>query len=197
MDEHFHDISLGLYQQASGGTYLVHTYSNHEGATDRVRFVATAMAVLGDMTVADQGETMVSFPCGDPHLIASRRIFLEGAKLGTSSALEAKPLAILDKKTESTIQIVSLGDGEYLAGTDGDEDEPHRRAAVAALGLVRLGDMDAVADTSDRIRFACGASHDAAVGLLLTRALNVRAAIREVEERSTRGVLAAPSAQSD
>ena len=94
-------------------------------------------------------------------------------------------------------EIVSLGDGEYLAGTDGDEDEPHRRAAVAALGLVRLGDMDAVADTSDRIRFACGASHDAAVGLLLTRALNVRAAIREVEERSTRGVLAAPSAQSD
>jgi len=37
--------------------------------------------------------------------------------------------------------------------------------------------------------------HDVLVGLLLPRAVNVRAAIREEEMSQTRGVLTAPSAQ--
>ena len=44
--------------------------------------------------------------------------------------------------------------------------------------------------------FACGHDHDELVGLLLGRALNVRAAMREAEAAAARGVLAAPSAQA-
>ena len=197
MDTHFHSISLGLYERATDGAFQVHTYSNRKGAEERVRFVAAAMAVLGDMTLAGEDDTTVGFPCGEPHRLASRRIFLEAAKLPTGAALKAKPLEIFDKKSEKTIRIVSRANGEYLVQADGDEDELNRRAAVAALGLAKLGEMDPVAETSDRVRFGCGVAHDATVGLLLTRALNVRTAMREIEEQAARGILAAPSAQSD
>jgi hypothetical protein len=45
------------------------------------------------------------------------------------------------------------------------------------------------------VAFPCGAEHDALIGLLLVRAQNLRAVLREEEMQSTRGVLSAPSAQ--
>ena len=198
MDQHCRDITLGLYEQAAddGTSFLVHTYSSREGAASRVRFVAEAMAVLGGMEIDERQDTTLRFPCGDPHRVACRRIFLEAAKLATGAVPEARPLEIFDKRTKKNIQVIGRGDGEYLARTAGGVREHDRRAAVAILGLVKLGDMEAVPDTSDRVRFGCGASHDAAVGLLLIRALEVRAAMREIESRAARGVLAAPSSQA-
>lgn len=198
MDQHCQDITLGLYEQAAddGACFLVHTYSSREGASSRVRFVAAAMAVLGGMEIDGHGDTMLSFPCGNPHRVACRRIFLEAAKLATGAALEARPLEVFDKRKKKTIRVIGRGDGEYLARTAEGPRGHDRRAAVAILGLVKLGDMNAVPDTSDRVRFGCRTSHDAAVGLLLTRALEVRAAMREIASRAARGVLAAPSSQA-
>lgn len=197
MDGHCHDITLGLYEQASanGTSFQVHTYSSREGAAERVRYVAEAMSVLGGMQIDQNLNTRLRFPCGQPHRVACRRIFLESAKPPTGTPLEARPLEVWDKKKRKTIQVASLGRGVYLARTEGNVGTHDRRAAVAVLGLVKLGDMEAVPDTSDRVRFGCGTSHDAAVGLLLTRALEVRAALREVESQAARGVLAAPSSR--
>ena len=52
-------------------------------------------------------------------------------------------------------------------------------------------------DDGDRVivRFPCGESHDQLIGLLLVRAQNLRAVLREEEMKASRGVLAAPSAQ--
>ena len=199
MDSHFHEISLGLYQLGSDddASFLVHTYAGRRGGTERVEFVAAAMASLGGMSVEAQEASRVRFPCGSEHQFACRRNFLEAAKLPTGSELGARPLEIYDKKTDQTIDVQSRGEGEYLVRAGGDEDKQRRRAAVAALGLSRLGEMELVADTSDQIRFGCGTPHDALIGLLLGRALNVRTAMREVEAQAARGVLAAPSAQSD
>ena len=197
MDGHCRDITLGLYEQAAGdGTlFLVHTYSSREGASDRARFVSRAMAVLGGMELQDDEKTL-RFRCGRPHRVACKRIFLEAAKLASGTALEPRPLEIFDRRKRTTIQVAGMGEGEYLARTAGYVGTQDRRAAVAVLGLVKLGDMEQVPDTSDRVRFGCGTHHDAAVGLLLTRALEVRAALREIESRAARGVLAAPSSQA-
>ena len=197
MDGHCQDITLGLYEQASGdGTsFQVYTYSSRDGAAERVRYVAEAMSVLGGMQLDHYLDTRLRFPCGQPHRVASRRIFLESAKLPTGTPLGARPLEVWDKKKRKTIHVTSLGGGDYLAGTEGNVGTHDRRAAVAVLGLVKLGHMEAVPETSDRVRFGCGTSHDAAVGLLLTRALEVRAALREIESQAARGVLAAPSSQ--
>ena len=198
MDGHCQDITIGLYEQASvdGTSFQVHTYSSRDGAAERVRYVAQAMAVLGGMQIDRDLDTRVRFPCGLPHCVACRRIFLESAKLPTGAPLEARPLEVWDRKKRKTIKVESLGRGEYLARTEGNVGAHDRRAAVAVLGLVKLGDMEAVPDTSDRVRFGCGTSHDAAVGLLLTRALEVRAALREIDSQAARGVLAAPSSQA-
>lgn len=70
-----------------------------------------------------------------------------------------------------------------------------RRVTTIARGLIRLGEMEEVADQPNQVRFGCGHSHDALIGLLLVRAPNVRAAVREAEAMASRGVLSAPSSQ--
>ena len=198
MDKHCQDITLGLYEQADdyGTSFLVHTYSPREGAATRAGFVSRAMAVMGGMESDRSHDPKLRFSCGKPHRVACRRVFLEAAKLATDAPLEARPLQVFDKKQRKTIHVTGLGEGEYLARTAGGAGAQDRRAAVAVLGLVKLGDMEAVPDTSDRVRFRCDTSHDAALGLLLTRALEVRAALREIQNQAARGVLAAPSSQA-
>ena len=71
----------------------------------------------------------------------------------------------------------------------------NERVNRLANGLRKLGEMTAVPDHPDQLAFPCGQSHDELVGLLLPRALNVRAILREEEEASTRGLLVAPSQQ--
>ena len=197
MDSHFHDISLGLYEQGSAGktSFLVHTYSRRGAAADRVGFVNRAMIVLGGLAMGEERLGMIRFVCGQAHRFACRRVFLESCKLASDVALEAAPLAVYDKKSDQMIEVTSRGEGRYLLSAGGDAGVDTRRAAVAALGLVKLGELEPIAGTSDQVRFTCGTEHDDVVGLLLTRALNVRTAMREIEAQASRGMLAAPSAQ--
>lgn len=197
MDKHFHDISIGLYERAEGQGYsfVPHTYSQLDGAADRIDFLIEAMVTLGGLERTANGHAGVRFPCGSEHALGCRRIFLESCKLASGSALEAKPLTIFDKKSERTVTVTSDGAGTYQLTADGPEEGRDRRIAAIAKGLIKLAEMEPVAD--DQVRFACGHAHDAMIGLLLGRALNVRAAIREQEDQASRGVLSAPSAQSE
>ena len=67
MDAHFHNISIGLYQQKrdEGATYRVHTYSTHEGFEERIDFLSRAMALVGELMRNDDG--LLSSHCGAPH----------------------------------------------------------------------------------------------------------------------------------
>jgi hypothetical protein len=55
--------------------------------------------------------------------------------------------------------------------------------------------METYDDQIDKVAFGCGQPHDALVGLLLIRAPNVRAAMREAEMMAARGVLGVPGQQ--
>lgn len=190
MDPHFHDISIGLYCQRrpAGPAFLVHTYSRRPGAAQRVGFIAGAMRELGGMV--EEGAGLVRFPCWAGHERACRRVFLEACKLDPSRAVEVRPLGIFDKKSNRQIAVRSLGEGKYRISAEGEDAS---RAAAVAGGLVKLGQMTSAAP--DQVEFSCGWAHDALVGLLLIRALNVRAVLREQEMAASRGILAAPSAQ--
>ena len=84
----------------------------------------------------------------------------------------------------------------YRLEADGaDEATRARLEATIANGLVKLAEMERGPGRAVEVAFACGRAHDAIVGLLLPRALNVRAALREQEAAAARGILAAPSAQ--
>lgn len=197
MDGHCGDITLGLYEQADGDgvRFLVHTYRAGDGPARRTAYVAEAMSVLGGLDIDRKRDMTLRFPCGDAHRAACRRTFLEAAKLSTGFPLEARPLYVFDKKQGDNIEVTGLGSGRYQVRSAGYSGTQDRRAAVAVLGLAKLGGMAPIPGTSDQVCFRCDTSHDASVGLLLTRALEVRAALREVESRAARGVLAAPSSQ--
>ena len=100
-------------------------------------------------------------------------------------------MSIFDKKAGCTIAVSSLGEGAYQIAAE--EEGKDRRVSAITGGLIKLGQMEDQA--ADRVAFSCGHAHDALLGLLLVRAPNVRAAMREQEQDSSRGMLSAPSQQ--
>jgi hypothetical protein len=197
MDPHFHEITIALYGQDQQGRpcFRVHTYSPLEGARERLEAVVEAMVVLGGAQKTAAGA--LCFPCGQAHPLALRRLFLEACKLGPDQEPSARPLSAPDKKSGGSIIAASLGHGLYQLEADGDPARREGRVLTAAGGLVKLAQMEEVPGHPDQVRFPCGQAHDALVGLLLPRALNVRAALREQEQQAGRGVLAAPSQQQN
>ena len=195
MDAHFDDISIALYCADDPGQpcYQVHTYSRRPGAAERIAGVTRAMQVLGGMEQTSTGP--LSFPCGHAHKLAVKRLFLEACKLPPAQPIEPRPLHIFDKKANATIAVASLGQGLYEARATEQVRGVERRVATIALGLIRLGEMDEVTGQPNQAQFGCGEAHDALLGLLLVRAPNVRAAVREAEAMASRGVLSAPSTQ--
>ena len=197
MDPHFHNISIALYRQEVGGspTFTVQSYSGKEGSQQRLQFVMRAMTLLAGLEFVPDQTHKLQFPCHAEHLLACRRAFLEVCKLDPALPIEKRPLTILDKKSNRTITVNSLGGGIYHLTADGEETDKANRIAAVANGLLKLGQMQAPDSNGDRVAFGCGQSHDALVGLLLIRALNVRAVLREQELAAARGVLSAPSSQ--
>jgi hypothetical protein len=199
MDPHFHDISIALYAMSGDDgapTYGVKTFSRRDGAEDRIDFVNQAMQMLGGITDAPMDRRRLRFPCDGDHTIACRRLFLEACKADPAATVDIRPLSIHDKKLDATVVMEKLGGGDYRLTTDSPQEDAARRLAVIAGGLVKLAGMEAVGDAGDRVAFACGHDHDVLVGLILVRALNARAVLRQEEQASSRGVLAAPSAQT-
>ena len=193
MDPHFQDISIGLYEQGNGmPAYLVHTYSGKSGAADRIRFLLRVMMVFGGLESDSNG--LLRFPCGARHELAVKRVFLDGCKVAPQTDADAHPLRIRDKRSGCDVTAVSMGCGEYGLRIEGNPESGPRRVTAIARGLARLGEMQTDERHTNRVSFACGQPHDALVGLLLIRAPNVRAAMREAESMAARGVLSAPSA---
>jgi len=195
LDPHCGEISIALYLQQSdqGPVFLVHTYSHHQDAKERISSVVKMMEVLGGMETNSEGT--LRFPCGHAHRLAVKRVFLEACKLENSNTVKPLPLEILDKKSGLQIRVLSQGKDGYQVTAFGEGKNREQRISFIAGGLMKLGEMDEVGGTLDRIVFPCAYLHDALVGLLLLRAPNVRAVLREQTATAGRGVLAAPSQQ--
>ena len=199
MDPHFHDISIALYRSTGEGGasgFLAHSYSGKDGAADRLDFVMRAMAAMGGMGPAPGQPGRLAFACGGQHRAAVKRLFLEACKKASGAEVAALPMSIYDKKNDFTIDATATGGGGYrLAAAGGDAGgKVAQRVDGVTRGLIKLAELEAGSEPGEA-RFPCGAGHDELVGLLLGRALNVRAAMREAEAAAARGVLAAPSAQ--
>jgi hypothetical protein len=203
IDPHFHDITMGLYRQQTvdaitgkdAPVFLVHTYSHISGAAERIEDIRQAMQILGGMLRTPDG--LLYFPCNSAHEAACRRVFLEACKLAPNTPIEARPLNILDKKSQLTITVDSTGKGIYRVTAEGEGRGAARRISAIAGGLMKLGEMESIeTENKDTVAFACAQPHDALIGLLLTRAPNVRIVLREEDMEASRGVLTAPSQQT-
>lgn len=194
MDPHCSDISIGLYRadDADRPVGLPHSYSSKPEARERVRFLAHAMSVLGGLEQVEGGDPQVAFRCRTWHALAAKRLFLEAAKHDPAEPLAPRALTVPDTRTEQTIRLEPLGGGRYAVQADGASDEVPSRAPAIAAALAKLAELEI---EDDVVAFPCGHEHDALIALMLTRAQNLRAVLREEETRASRGVLVAPSAQ--
>jgi len=195
MDRFCEDITVALYLVGDRTSATVHSYGGRAAVPARLAWLAEAMQVLGGMrSSGDDGRT-VGFTCGSWHELAARRAFLEACKVDPANPLAIRPLATNDARTGQYITVVPLGNGGYHVGAVAEDPAAESRAPAVAAGLVKLAGLDTDRDHPTIVRFSCGAPHDELVGLLLPRAINVRAALREIEQAAGRGVLVAPSAQ--
>jgi len=194
MDPQFHNITIALYRQDHEGRpeYRVHSYSRLEDAPERIKSLRQTMTILGQLKQV--GEQLY-FPCASAHQAAVRRTFLEAAKLPRTIPAAPKPLTVADKKSGRRITAVSLGNGRYQIAADGPEDGKGARIESIVTGLVKLVEVEVAEGDPGQVVFPCGQSHDALMGLLLPRALNVRAILRDEEAAGGRGLLVAPSQQ--
>lgn len=195
MDIHFHDISLAFYQKEkqTRTKYLIHSYSGIEGTDDRITFVRDSAKILGGLE--SQEDRLLYFSCHSEHLAGVKRVFLEACKIASGDTVHALPLELDDKKAGCRIFISSLGNGSYEVTAEKNSEKVNRRIDLIARGLSRLGEMELDPSVLGKVAFPCGHAHDALIALLLKRAPNVRAVLREQEAALTRGVLASPSQQ--
>jgi hypothetical protein len=199
MDPHCADITIGLYEHAdeSGrARYVLHSYSGQAGVAHRLGFLGRAMAGLGGMEVVAGSANELRWRCGDRHLAATKRLFIEACKLSRPEEIAPRPATIQDPKAGGTVEVVSRGAGRYelVAHINGGDAESRLKAIGA--GYLKLAEMERWEESETGMRFACGTSHDALMRMLLYRAINARAALREQEMMASRGVLVAPSAQA-
>jgi hypothetical protein len=194
MDRWLPDITIALYRRDDPPRAIVHSYSGKAGVAGRLAWLAEAMGTLAGLEV-DAAAREVWFSCGAWHELALRRTFLEANKVDPSLQLEPRPMAVDDPRSTQHIEVESIGDGAYkVVATSVAEGETNRAPAIAA-GLAKLLELQTDLEDPTSVRFGCGSSHDDLVGLLLIRAINVRATLRELEAAATRGILVAPSAQ--
>ena len=194
---HFHDISISLYERESDAgifEFRIHSYAGRAGVDRCIDHVVSAMVALGGMIrTGDAG--CVRFVCGRQHRRACKRVFLEACKTAPDAEINSRPMSIFDKKTERNVNVDGLGKGAYRVEADGDENGRARRISAIAGGLAKLAEMDLVSESGHEVAFDCSSDHNLLIGLLLVRALNVRAALREQDDSAGRGMLSAPSAQ--
>lgn len=199
MDRFCDDITIALYVTQDGMTGTVHSYSRRDGVPERLSWLAEAMRTLGGMRlVGDDGRT-VSFVCESWHELAARRVFLEACKLDPAVPVTPRPLEVDDIRKGQHIKLDPLGGGGYVVLDSPLDPGPPvpvaGRSSDVAAGLAKLAALSVDPDDDTRIQFDCGAPHDELAGLLLPRAINIRAALREQEMAAGRGILVAPSAQ--
>ena len=196
MDKHCQNISVALYERDVEGAacFRVHTYSAVDGAGQRVAFLTQALLVMLGLDKA--GDGYLRFSCGTVHERALKRAFLDLCRLETGADLAPKPLTAFDKKANGELSAVSLGDGVYEMRSVANDEAGQKRAIALARGYAKICEMQPVEGSQVQLRFGCGHSHDALLGMLMFRAQNVRAAMQEEEQASSRGMLSAPSQQN-
>jgi hypothetical protein len=194
MDPNCSNITIALYEQsgAAGPEYVVHSYSRLSGVGERLAAIRRAMQNLAGLEL--RGEQL-RFPCGAAHRLAMRRAFLEACKLASDAPASPRPITVTDKKLNAGVSVRSLGGGAYELIAEVPAEAAAARLESIVGGFRKLAEVETAAGAPLRFRFPCAQPHDALAGLLLPRALNVRAVLREQEMTAARGTLVAPSAQ--
>ena len=156
--------------------------------------IRQALLVLGGLVEVADHPSWLQFSCHQEHLRALKRAFLDICRQPLTGPLEPPPLTVFDKKSGGDLRAESLGQGSYRMLSSVDSQQGAARAVALARGFAKLCEME-VGDDPAVVSFPCREDHDTLIGLLMYRAQNVRAALKDQESAAGRGVLAPPSQQ--
>ena len=204
MDRFCEDITVALYLVNDGQAATVHSYSRRPPSPPVSPWLAEAMVTCSpacDRPAMTVGPS--EFSCGSWHELAARRAFLEANKV--DPPLRPRGPAAGDERRAD--RPVHHGPAARRGCVPGRAPWRRTRRRQSAPRPSRQASPSSPASTTDaddpthRSDFACGAPHDELVGLLLARAINVRAALRETRaggrsrgaRRPERAGAAAPS----
>jgi hypothetical protein len=197
-DPHCHDVSLGLYRQVvdDAPRFTIHSYSRDSGVEERIAYLNKVMETMLGLEEVATAPGWLQFSCRRQHLRPLKRAFLDLCKLKTGTPLEVKPLTAFDKKAETELTVVPLGNGSYRTTAGSNNEKVTRRLAALTRGFVKLCEMEVIQDEKNDFRFPCGQDHHVLLGQMTYRAQNVRATMQEEEQIAARGKLSAPSQQN-
>lgn len=197
MDKYCENISVGLYQKVFDSIphFLLHTYSAANAGAARIEFLNQALKTMVGLIDAPDFPGWLRFDCGQNHLRALKRVFLDLCKLENTASLAEKPLTAFDKKADCNLTVMPLSESVYGVKAENCDAKSERRVSALVRGYVKLCEVDVVEGSDNEFRFPCDHSHNEMVGLLMFRAQNVRAAMQEEELSASRGRLTAPSQQ--
>ena len=186
MDPYFHDITVGLYVKED--IFTVWTFSNKEGAQERIGKIRDQMAALGGLAPVESVHNQLTSPCGHLHLRLMKFLLAQAVGKSPDYSPAQQELSIKDTKTQLTL-MASGGerDGRWVYQVAGEGQAPNiplRLKAVVA-GFVRYGEMEKVGETE--VAFPCGHRHHDLMRVLLPYSRNISAVEGMMEQEALRG----------
>ena len=186
IDRQFKDITVGLYLK--GAVYTVWTFSQIDGARERIEAICGRMVTLGGMKRVPGTRTQLTFACGDMH--AQPIKFLLSQAVGKNAEFSPAEGEMRIKDTKSDLWLTAEGFEEqgrycYRISGEGHAPNPPMRLRMVVKGFVTYGKLEKAGETA--VSFACGHRHDELLRLLLPYSRNISAVETMIEEESNRG----------
>lgn len=185
-DEHFNNISVGLYLK--DGIYTVVTFSQKPEVDNRIQQIRDKMVFLGELTAVRDTVNQLKFACGQLHIRPLK--FLMSQSVGKVRQYD-KPkgdMSIKDSKTELILNLSGKGDSaKWIYQVFGEGNAPNivLRLKMIMAGFVKYGEMTKLSDTE--LAFRCGQRHDGLIRILLPYSRNVSAVESMIESEAMRG----------
>ncbi len=172
MDNHCHDISVGLY--VKDGVCTVWTFSRKPGVEGRLRQIRDQMVALGGMTPVEGSPSQATFPCGYLHVRPVKFLLSQAVGKAPDFSPPQGDMTIKDTKSPLMLRVVGREEGgrcTYQVSGEGQAPNPAIRLRMVVAGFVRYGEMEKVSDTE--VTFPCGQRHDELVRLLMPYSRNI------------------------
>lgn len=185
-DEHFHNISVGLYLKDQ--VYTVVTFSQKSEVDNRIQQIRDKMISLGELTAVRDTVNQLKFACGQLHIRPLK--FLMSQSVGKVRQYD-KPkgdMSIKDSKTELILNISGKGNSDkwvYQVFGEGNAPNIVLRLKMIMAGFIKYGEMTKLSDTE--LAFQCGQRHDGLIRILLPYSRNVSAVENMIESEAMRG----------
>ena len=185
LDPHFHDISVGLYE--NGGTMTAWTFSRKPGVEARIEKIRDQLVALGGLQPVAGSTNQVRFPCGQLHRRPLMFLMMQAVEKDPDFAPPEGRVTVKDRRSDLMLSYeVEEAEGRWLYRVTAEGEAPNaaQRLRAVSAGFVKYGEMEKV---EGGVAFPCGQRHNELMALVLPYARNITAVDDMLEASALRG----------